>query len=83
MNRVRNVRTGDPNQGGQGSQQAYDSEWDQQVVHRQWVLGDIKLYRSINSPVISESSTGKENLNVLLLREKNTIRSGGTSRPRK
>jgi hypothetical protein len=36
-----------------------------------------KLYRSVNSAVISECSMRKEVLSVLLLREKNTIRCGG------
>jgi hypothetical protein len=42
-----------------------------------------KLHRSINSAVISESSTGNEVLSVLLLRKKNTISGRGDLKTKK
>jgi hypothetical protein len=75
MNRVSNIRTGDPK---------IDKAPKKLTIAsgiRKWctVSGaevNTKLHRSVNSAAISES-TRKEVLSVLFLRKKNTIRCGG------
>jgi hypothetical protein len=44
---------------------------------------DIELHRSLNSALIPKSSTSKKILDILFLGDRKTIRSGGTSIPRK
>jgi hypothetical protein len=76
MNRVSDIRTGDPKVNKASNNlpiASRISKWS--TISRSEV--NIELHRSINSAVICESSTGEEILSVLLLREKNTIRRGG------
>jgi hypothetical protein len=44
---------------------------------------DIELHRSLNSALIPKSSTSKKILNILLLGDRKTIRSGGNLDPKK
>jgi hypothetical protein len=44
---------------------------------------DIKLHRSLNSALIPKSSTSKKILNILFLRDRKSIRSGGDLDPKK
>jgi hypothetical protein len=44
---------------------------------------DIKLHRSLNSALIPKSSTSKKILDILFLRDRKTIRSGGNLNPKK
>src|SRR4051812_22582714 len=44
---------------------------------------NIKLHRSLNSALIPKSITSKKNLNILFLRERKDIRSGGDLNPKK
>jgi hypothetical protein len=44
---------------------------------------DIELYRSLNSALITKSSTSKEILDILFLRDIKAIRSGGNPNPKK
>jgi hypothetical protein len=44
---------------------------------------NIKLHRSLNSALIPKSSTSKKILNILFLRDKKAIRSGGDLNPKK
>jgi hypothetical protein len=44
---------------------------------------NIKLHRSLNSALIPKSSTSKKILNILFLRDRKTIRSGGDLNPKK
>src|SRR4051812_2449088 len=44
---------------------------------------NIKLHRSLNSALIPKSSTSKKILNILFLRDKKAIRSGGNLNPKK
>jgi hypothetical protein len=82
MNRVSNIRTGDPKIDKAPNKLAIASgisKWS--TVSGSEV--NIKLHRSVDSAVISESSTRKEVLSVLLLREKDTIRCGGDLKTKK
>ena len=75
MNRVSNIRTGDPKIDKTPNKLTIASGINKWCT----ISGskvNIKLHRSVNSAVISESSMRKEVLSVLL-REKNTIRCGG------
>jgi phage-related protein len=76
MNRVSNIRTGDPKIVKAPNMLTIASGISKWCT----VSGsevNTKLYRSVNSAVISECSMRKEVLSVLLLREKNTIRCEG------
>jgi hypothetical protein len=44
---------------------------------------DIELHRSLNSALIPKSSTSKKILDILFLRDRKTIRSGGNLNPKK
>jgi hypothetical protein len=76
MNRVSNIRTGDPK---------IDKTPNKLTIARgikKWctISGsevNTKFHRSVNGAVINESSMRKKVLSVLLPREKNTIRCGG------
>jgi hypothetical protein len=43
---------------------------------------DIELHRSLNSALITKSSTSEEILNILFLRDMKAIRSGGNLNPK-
>jgi hypothetical protein len=76
MNRVSDIRTGDPKVNKTSNNlpiASRISKWS--TISGSEV--NIELHKSINSAVICESRTGEEILSVLLLREKNTIRRGG------
>jgi hypothetical protein len=76
MNGVSNIRTGDPKIDKAPNQLTIASGISKWCT----ISGsevNTKLHRSVNSAVISETSTRKEVVSVLLLREKNTIRCGG------
>jgi len=76
MNRVSNIRMGDPKIDKAPNKLTMASGINKWCT----VSGsevNTMLHRSVNNAVISESSTRKEVLSVLLLREKNTIRCGG------
>jgi hypothetical protein len=76
MNIVRNIRMGDPKIDKAPNNLTIVS-WINKGCAVSGSEVNTKLHRSINSAMISESSTRKEILSVLLLREKNTIRCGG------
>jgi hypothetical protein len=76
MNKVSNIRMGDPKIGKVPNKLTIASGISKWCT----ISGskvNIELHRSVNSAVISESYIRKEVLSVLLLREKNTIRCGG------
>jgi hypothetical protein len=75
MNRVSDIRTGDPKVNKAPNKLTIASG-----ISKWSTVGgaevNVELHRSVNSAVISESSTGEKVLNILLLREKDTISCG-------
>jgi hypothetical protein len=82
VDRVSNVRMGDPNVNKASNKLTIASGISKWCTVSGFEV-NTKLHRSINSAVISESSTGNEVVSVLFLREENTIKGGGDLRARK
>jgi hypothetical protein len=82
MNRIRYVRTSDSKINKTPNKMAITRRvWKRITISRTKL--NIKLHRNLNSALIPKSSTRKKILNILFLRDRKTIRSGGYLNPKK
>jgi hypothetical protein len=82
MNRIRNIRTSDSKINKTPNKMAITSGIRKRITISRTKL-NIKLHRSINRALIPKSSTSKKILNVLFLRDRKAIRSGGNLNAKK
>jgi hypothetical protein len=82
MNRIRNIRTSDSKINKTPNKMAITCGIRKRITISRTEL-NIKLHRSINRALIPKSSTSKKILNVLFLRDRKAIRSGGNLNPKK
>jgi hypothetical protein len=75
MHKVRNVRPSDT----KVNKTPYNVMITSRILKRLTISGrkvNIELHRSLSSPMISKRSSSKKILNILLLRQKKTLRCG-------
>ncbi|KAK1648280.1 hypothetical protein QYE76_066085 [Lolium multiflorum] len=80
--KIRNIRTSDNKINKTPNKMAITCGIRKRITISRTKL-NIKLHRSINRALIPKSSTSKKILNVLLLRDRKAIRSGGNLNPKK
>src|SRR3954451_10984763 len=82
MNRIRDIRTSDSKINKTPNKMAITSGIGKRITISRTKL-NIKLHRSLNSALIHKSSSRKKILNILFLRDRKAIRSGGYLNPKK
>src|SRR4051812_11283206 len=82
MNRIRYVRTSDSKINKTPNKMSITRRVRKRITISRTKL-NIKLHRSLNSALIPKSSTSKKILNILFLRDRKSIRSGGDLNPKK
>src|SRR3954452_9611744 len=82
MNRIRNIRMSDSKINKTPNKMAIMCGIRKRITIRRTKL-NIKLHRSLNSALIPKSSTSKKIRNILFLRDRKAIRSGGDLNPKK
>jgi hypothetical protein len=82
MNRIRHVRASDSKIDKAPNKMTIMCRVRKRITITSTKL-DIELHKSLNSALIPKSSTSKKILDILFLRDRKTIRSGGNLNPKK